>query len=165
METHPSAQPGIPWVFHHSAAGLSTWVWETDHFVVTIVKNSLGGRDTFQYTVQARSNGLEWVIDDGLRDTYASAAQDAVSFALKSYPDSGLREYAPEIAATYVLYGGRSVCLNDLHGVQVCIMFMDSDGQHAVKGLLVTGGHDLVLRTHAGVWSVRPANVVSVVAT
>lgn len=140
----------IPWV-HKQNPLVTSWVWETDHFIVTIYAEGISHKKMFNWKINDKSHGVPVPFDSSDAASFNASVEAALEVIGKSYPRNlGYQEYAGSLATTFKLNDGRSLDLSSLIGETVSLVAQNDSDLHEdilLTGMLDIEHYDVTIRT------------------
>lgn len=138
----------IPWV-HRVNPLVTSWTWETDHFIVIIYAEGLSERKMFHWKISDKSSGQPVPFDSNQEQSFNACVESILEIIGKSYNRKlGYQKYAGDLSTTFTVFDGRRFDLSPLIGEQVIIRVMNPDGEEIqVSGMFDIENYDIVLRS------------------
>lgn len=160
MNNRPTRAP-IPWV-HKSNPIVSTWVWETPHFILSIFAEGLSAKKMYNWKIVDKSSGIPRAFDSAPAISFPDAVDAAIEVIAKSYArELGYQAYAGELATTFSIANGKSYDFAPVIGESVIMKAYDVDGSETlITGLFDLLNYDFVVYTNGSSGVVVPPNKV-----
>lgn len=138
----------IPWQ-HRSNPLVTSWIWETDHFILTIFAEGLSVKKLYNWKINDKSSGQPVPFDSAPAQSFQASVDAAVEIIAKSYPrELGYSEYAGELATTFTVHDGRRLNFGPLIGDTVIVKAKKADGDEAIiTGIFDVKNYDIFVQT------------------
>jgi len=147
----------IPWD-HVTNPLVSSWVWETEHFIVTIFAEGLNVKKMYNWKINDKSSGRPVPFDSAPAASFQASVDAAVEVIAKSYPrELGYQAYAGELATTFTIHDGRKLDFATLIGNSVTLTARNADGQNTLlNGIFDIRNYDITIQTDESTISIIP---------
>lgn len=154
--------PAIPWSHESSEFG-SVWVWETNHFIVTVN----GDQRSCYYQISDKSanpGGSPKPLADGQAATFEQAERLIRGTIGKAYdPRLGYQTFAGPLATTFQLGNHEQVDLGIYSGQQVEVTVMNADGsEETYEGTAQIQHYDFLLESGPITMRITPTYITSI---
>ena len=148
MNNKHVARKPIPWV-HSSNPLVTSWIWETEHFIVTIYAEGLTSKKMYNWKINDKSQGRPVPFDSAAAESFNASVDGAIEVIGKSYPrDLGYQAYAGELATTFSVADGRRLNFAAVIGDAVILKAHDGQGGEAIiTGIFDIQNYDIVVQT------------------
>lgn len=150
----------IPWHIEDSSI-FTSWIWETDHFVLTIFGEG-SEKKVFNWKIAEKSSGRPLVFDEGSGVSFKDCVDQSVEIIAKSWDRKlGYQKYAGDLATTFVIADGRKIDFSSLVGTTVTVTAKDSEGSHTIlTGALDTHFYDIAISTDNTTLTIIPSRKI-----
>lgn len=138
----------IPWV-HNSSPLVTSWVWETSHFILTIFAEGLNTKKMYNWKINDKSKGFPIPFDSAPAESFQSAVDTAIEIIAKSYSrEYGYQAYAGELATTFTIANGAKLNFAPIVGIMVIVIAKNAAGEEtSTTGIFTIQNYDFVIQT------------------
>jgi len=155
----------IPW-FHRTNPLVTSWIWDTDHFTVTIYAEGTNARKMYHWKINDKSSGTPVPFDSSAGDSFADCVDTVLEIIGKSYKRTfGYQEYAGDLATTFKVHDGRVIDLSSLIGENVSLVARDDSSSEPmlITGMFDIQHYDVVIRTgETSVSTITPSFIIDI---
>lgn len=162
MNKKYSTEP-IPWV-HKPSNLVSSWLWETEHFIVNIFAEGLNTRPIYNWKISDKSSGYARIFETGADMSFNDATSSILEVIGKSYPRVlGYQAYTGALAATFTISTGKKHDFSNIIGETVVVKVLNSDNDEIIiTGVFDIQNYDFTITNGDSVLLVPPTRVVDV---
>jgi hypothetical protein len=138
----------ISWV-HRSNPLITSWIWETPHFVLTIFAEGLNVKKMYNWKINDKSKGFPVPFDSAPAESFQASVDAAVEVIAKSYPrELGYQAYAGDLATTFTVGNGRRINFASLIGDMVVLTARNANNEDTlITGIFDIRNYDIVIQT------------------
>lgn len=137
-----SPRKAIPWI-HRTNPLVTSWVWETDHFVATIFSEGLGaGKKMFNWKINDKSSGASVPFESSASKDFNEAVEGLLEVIGKSYDRVlGYQEYSGDLATTFTVFTGQKIDLSPLIGETITLLIYNEHDE--LNDIMISGQFDI----------------------
>ena len=142
------SRKSIPWS-HHTNPLVSSWIWETPHFILTIFAEGLSSKKMYNWKINDLSQGYSVPFDSAPAESFQASVDAAIEIIAKSYPrELGYQAYAGELATSFIIADGRKLNFASIVGESVILTARTADGEDSIiNGLFNIRNYDILIQT------------------
>lgn len=158
-----SSREPIPWVNKNSPL-FSSWNWETEHFILTILGAGPEGARVFQWKVADKSSGERITFDEGEEISFQRAVDMALEIISKGYPRNyGYGAYAGGLQNTFNIADNSRIDFTPVVGKEVIVVAKGNDSSliNIIGGFDISH-YDVIVQRNGQTTVIPPNRIVDV---
>ncbi len=156
----------IPWIMKSSAI-VSSWSWETEHFIATVLAEGLSERKMYTWKIADKSSGHPVPFESNTTGSFDESVEELLDVIGKAYDRKlGYQAYAGTLATTFKVFDGRKIDFGPIIGRNVTMYIKndaDLDDDIILNGQLDVDHYDITIHTSDNTLTRVPPSYVKII--